>query len=349
MQKIIDFVRQHRGLSIAAGSLLLALILLLVGRGILHRQKLHINEPVAIYIPSGSTFDQLVDSLEAHDCITDPAVFRSMARARHLTEHVKSGRYLLQPGMSLYQVVNKLYCGNQDAVRLTINKHRTKAHLCEFLGRKLEMSGDTLLALLDDSAFCSRYESTPNTIIALFIQNTYDIYWNTTPEKLLDRMQKEYNRFWTPLRQGQCSDLGLSPVEIITLASIVEEETNADEEKPLIASVYLNRLRQGIPLQADPTLKYAVGDFTLRRLLNRHTTVDNPYNTYMYKGLPPGPICIPSIASIDAVLENHRSDYLYFCAKEDMSGRHNFARNADEHAANAARFHQALNSKGIYK
>lgn len=349
MQNIIAFFRNHHTFSIIAVTLSILLLVFLIGRSILNRQKLHIDEPVAVYIPSGSTFDQLIDTLEAHQCITDEALFRSMARARKLTNHVKGGRYQLQPSMSLFQVVNKLYYGNQDAVKLTINKHRTKEHLCQFLDKKLEMSYDSILSILNDSVHCAQYGFTTNTIIAVFIQNTYDIYWNISPEKLLERMKKEYERFWTSVRVGQCKDLNLSPVEVITLASIVEEETNVNDEKPLVASVYLNRLRQEMLLQADPTLKYAIGDFTIRRLLNRHTTINSPYNTYMYKGLPPGPICIPSIASIDAVLENHPSDYLYFCAKEDMSGRHNFARNATEHSANAARFHKALNQRGIYK
>lgn len=341
-------IKSHRRLSLIAGAALAMLLIIVVARGVMHQNKLHNSETAVVLVPSDASFDDLVDSLKAHQCLLDDGMFRSMAKVRHLNKHVKGGRYVFQPGTSTLSAVRKLYAGNQDALRVTINKHRTKQHLALFLASKLEMSAPDLLALLDDSTACARHGFSPATIIAMFIPNTYDIYWNSSPEKLLDRMEKEYHRFWTPVRKAQCTDLGLSPVEVITLASIVEEETNNNAEKPLIASVYLNRLRRGMLLQADPTLKYAAGDFSIRRLLNKHIAIDNPYNTYLYKGLPPGPICTPSIASIDAVLENHHTDYLFFCAKEDMSGRHNFARTAAEHSANAARFHQALNKKGIF-
>ncbi len=348
LSETATFIKHHRHLSMVIGTAILLILLLIIGRGILHQNKFQNNETATILIPCDATFDDLVDSLKTNQCIDDEGMFRSMAKMRHLNKHVKGGRYVFEPGTSTLSAVKKLYAGNQDAMRITINKHRTKQHLCDFMASKLEMSSDDLLTVLNDSAICANHGFSTHTIIAMFIQNTYDIYWNIGPEKLLDRMEKEYNRFWTSVRKGQCTDIGLTPIEVITLASIVEEETNDNNEKPLIASVYLNRLHKGMLLQADPTLKYAAGDFTIRRLLNKHIAIDNPYNTYRYKGLPPGPICIPSIASIDAVLENHYSDYLFFCAKEDMSGRHNFARNATEHAANAARFHQALNKKGIF-
>lgn len=328
-------------------ALLLVLLAVWAVRVLLHRQRLHLTEPVAIYVPTGSSFDQLMDTLQANGCITDPAVFRSMAKARNLDDHVRGGRYVLQPGMPLLKVVTKLSSGNQDPVRLTLNKFRTKQQLCDFLDARLELCGDSLLALLNDTALCDTLGFNPNTVIALFIPNTYECYWTVTPRALLTRMDKEYHRFWSASRRNKAEQMGLTPVEVMTLASIVDEETNANEEKATIASVYLNRLRRGMPLQADPTLKYAAGDFTLRRLLHRHTQIASPYNTYLHRGLPPGPICTPSIAGIDAVLQNKQTDYLFFCAKEDMSGRHNFARNADEHAANAARFHQALNQRGI--
>lgn len=311
------------------------------------RQKVAVAEPTVVFVPTGSSYEALIDSLIAHNCLTSKASFEAVARSRKLPDCVKGGRYEVTPGMSLFRLVNKLRSGHQDALHLTLGKQRTPQQMASFLASRLEMQQDSMLALLTDSATAASYGLTPQTMLCLFIPNTYDIYWNSTPHQLLDRMKKEYDRFWTPVRQGQCTALGMSPVEVITLASIVEEETNKDDEKSRIASVYLNRLRCGMLLQADPTVKYAVGDFTLRRILNKHLSSESPYNTYLHQGLPPGPICTPSIRSIDAVLENQKTDYLYFCAREDFSGYHNFASTLSEHMRNAARFHQALNQRGI--
>ena len=210
------------------------------------------------------------------------------------------------------------------------------------------MNGDTLLQMLNDDTLCAAYGHTPQTIIGMFPRNTYDIYWNTSPRKLLDRMQRESEKFWTDSRKSQCKALKMTEYEVITLASIVEEETNVNDEKADIASVYLNRLRTGMLLQADPTVKYALQDFSIRRILNYMLLVDSPYNTYRIVGLPPGPICIPSQASIDAVLKNKKTSWLYFCAKEDFSGRHNFSSSLAEHQRNAAKFHKALNDRKIH-
>ena len=322
-------------------------VVALFGRYVLRHQQLPIDRAAVVCVPTGSSYEALCDTLRAHNCIADEAMFQSMARVRKLNKHVKPGRYEFHPGMSTMRVVNKLYYGNQDAMKITIGRHRTKESLCRFVGSKLEMSADSLLAVLNSEAITAQYGFTPTTILGIFVQNTYDVYWNVTPEKFLERMAKEYDRYWTGVRKGECDALGLTPQEVVALASIVEEETNCDSEKPTIASVYLNRLRKGMLLQADPTVKYAVGDFTLRRILHRHLAVESPYNTYLHRGLPPGPICLPGTASIDAVLANMKTDYLYFCAKEDFSGRHNFAATPAQHAANAQRFHQALDARGI--
>ena len=343
----MKFYKKHKDLTVlllvTAGILLVAHTI----RTVFRHQRLSIPEPVAVYIPSGSNFDQLCDTLRAHQCLADEHVFRSVAKVRGLDQHVKAGRYVLEPRMTLMHLVRKLYSGNQDPLSVTINRHRTNEQLCAFLGKKLEFSPDSLSLLLHDPEVCQSYGCTPQTIISIFIQNTYEIYWTTTPRQLLDRMAKESDHFWTAVRTAQCHELHLSPQEVITLASIVEEETNQNDEKAQIASVYLNRLRKGMLLQADPTVKYATGDFSLRRILGIHLKTDSPYNTYLYKGLPPGPICNPSVASIDAVLENLNTNYLYFCAKEDFSGHHNFAATISEHMANARRFHQVLNQRGI--
>ncbi len=325
------------------------LVAVVVALGVLRSQKMANREAVTLYIATGSDYATVVDSLEAHGCIGNRMVFNTMARIRNYKDNVKGGCYVLKPEDKVWNVLTKLYCGNQDAIRLTINKYRTKRQLCDYIGRKLEMESDALLQLLEDEAVCAEYGFSKATIIGMFPQNTYEIYWNTTPEKLLKRMKKEWDRFWTDARKERCNALKMTPAEVVTLASIVEEETNKDDEKADIASVYLNRLRKGMLLQADPTLKYAVGDFTLRRLLNKHIEAESPYNTYKYRGLPPGPICIPSVASIDAVLKDKPTEYLYFCARADFCGRHAFATTLAQHNANAAAFHAEMNRRKIYK
>lgn len=335
----------HRLLYVLVGVIAIAVV---VGAIVFHRNhQLPITEDVRIYIPSGSSYEDVLDTLEVHHCLADKAAFSLMARIYHYPDHVKPGSYVLKPEMSSLRLMRKLNGGAQDPIRLTINKQRTPQLLCDYLDTKLELCSADLLQFMQSDSVCSSHGFTPQTILCLFLQNTYEVYWTISPEQLLQRMHKEYDRFWSPVRQGECKDLQLTPVEVITLASIVEEETNKNDEKARVASVYLNRLHKGMLLQADPTVKYAVGNFALQRILNKHLAVDNPYNTYLYKGLPPGPICIPSTSSIEAVLANLHTNYLYFCAREDFSGYHNFASTLAEHQRNANRFHQALNKKGI--
>jgi len=315
----------------------------------LRLQTMPNNEEVTLYLPTGSTYGDVVDSLTVHDAMPAKATFGTMSRLRHYRDNVKGGRYVIEPHANMWKTLTKLYYGNQDPIRLTIGKRRTKEQLCEYLDTKLELEGDTLLAMLADDSICAAYGHTPATIIGMFPRNTYDIYWNTSPRKLLDRMHRESEKFWNSDRMAKCKALNMTPAEVTTLASIVDEETNKADEKPLIASVYLNRLRKGMLLQADPTLKYAAGDFTLQRILNKHMESDSPYNTYRFRGLPPGPICIPGSTSIDAVLENRETPYIYFCAKADFSGYHAFASTLQQHNANAAAFHAELNRRKIYK
>ena len=310
-------------------------------------QRVAVTDTVRIYIPSEASYQTLIDTLDAHHCLHAHAAFNTLARLRGLPHSIKAGSYNITPNMRIVSLVQKLYTGSQDPVRITINKHRTLDGLCQFFGTKLQFDADSLLILLTDTAFCSQYGFTPQTIIGLFPQNTYELYWTTTPTGVVERMNTESKRFWHE-RENLLSAIGLTRNQVLTIASIVEEETNCNEEKPDIASVYLNRYRIGMPLQADPTVKYAVGDFTIRRIKGDMLKTDSPSNTYLHAGLPPGPICIPSAASIDAVLKNKKTNYLYFCAKEDFSGRHNFASTSEEHIANARKFHKALNDRNIH-
>lgn len=313
----------------------------------LRSQRLNIQQDLRIYIPSNATYNDVVDTLNTHGCINSLPLFHLMTRLNGYQLNIRPGSYLLHPQMGIITLCHKLSHGRQDPIRLTIGKHRTLPQLCSHLGSRLEFHADTLLALLSDDTLAASFGHTPATIIALFTQNTYEVYWNIDPLEFIHRMQRETDKFWDSDRCLQLETLGLSRQEAVTIASIVEEETNCNEEKDTIAAVYLNRLRIGMPLQADPTVKFAVGDFSIRRITGKHLLVDSPYNTYRHRGLPPGPICLPSIVSIDAVLQPADCNYIYFCAKETFDGRHNFASSLADHARNAARFHAALNKRGI--
>lgn len=298
-----------------------ALLVILVALGLIIAlwNKTANSQPERIYLPDGTTHEALVDTLRAHRIIGEGLEYRIFnIQCSIFNSKIHAGSYVVEPRMKTLTLLRRLRNGQQSPIRLTIGKFRTPQQLNEFLNRKL-MHNDFNIPL--DSFYLIR-------------PNTYEFYWTVTPETFLQRMKKEYDR------QG-------IDKETIILASIVEEETNNAAEKPLIASVYLNRLKRGIPLQADPTVKYSVGDFSLQRILNRHLTVESPFNTYLHRGLPPAPICLPSDASVEAVINAPQTDYIYFCASEKMDGTHRFAASLAEHSRNAAAFHQALNARGI--
>ena len=293
------------------------------------------SEPRRLFLPEGTTYQALCDSLDASRS------FRLFAETLGLDERVRPGSYVVEPHMSNLALVRKLRNGQQDPLRLTIGKFRTPQQLNDYLNSKL-MHNDFNIPL--DS-------------FHLVLQDTYEFFWTVTPEQFMQRMRKEYDKFWMEeigangeyrFELLSMSDF-IPDIQLATIiiASIVEEETNYGPEKPLIASVYWNRLDKGIPLQADPTVKYAVGDFTLKRILNKHLSVESPFNTYLHTGLPPAPICLPSKASIDAVINAKETNYLYFCASDKMDGTHRFAATLAEHNRNAAAFHKALNQRGI--
>ena len=310
-------------------------------------KRVTVSDDTRIYVPTGASYHDLCDTLNKHNIVPQKSTFNLMATARGLDKHVKAGSYIVKPGMSYMQLIQKLYTGNQNPIRITIGKYRTLRQLCDGVAAKMEFSSDTLYKILTDKEFCQVYNHTPQTVIGAFTQNTYEVYWNSSPKRFVERMMMETDAFWNDERNAKLKSLNLSRNEVVTIASIVEEETNKQKEKADIASVYLNRLRKGMRLEADPTVKYAVGDFTLRRILERHLKTPSPYNTYQNQGLPPGPICLPSAESIDAVLENKKTSYIYFCAKEDFSGYHNFAASYNQHLANAARYHKALNERKL--
>ncbi len=309
----------------------------------------NVNRETLIFIPTSSDYNDVLTILKGSGVLKNIKRFERVARYYNYPEAVKPGCYAIKPGMGNMQIVKMLKLGYQKPVRVTFTGLRTWQQLAQRIAAQLEADSLSLIStfLADSVAFNRGFN--PSTFMAMFIPNTYEFYWNTDALGFTNRMQKEFHRFWNENRKQKSEAIGLTPVEVSTLASIVEEETNIKSEMPIIAGVYLNRLRKGIPLQADPTVKFAVGDFTLRRILTRHLQVDSPYNTYKQRGLPPGPIRIPSVVAIDAVLNAHKHSYLFFCAAPDFSGRHLFAQTLAEHNRNAEAYRRALNKEKIFR
>lgn len=299
-----------------------------------------------LYVPTGAGFGQLMDSLTAGGLLADPAAFARIAAGRGLDKSLKPGRYQVQAGMTNAALINRIRGGMQSPVRVTFNNIRTADRLAGVVSRQLEVDSLTLLRALRSDSVAAAYGYTVATFPGMFLPDTYEMYWNSSAGDFLDRMKRESDRFWER-RADRLAASGLSRDEAMTLASIVYEETKKRDEMPRVAGVYRNRLRIGMPLQADPTVKFALGDFSIRRVLFKHLGIDSPYNTYKHAGLPPGPICMPSIAAVDAVLNAEKHDYLYFCARDDLSGYHNFARTLAEHNRNAQAYARALNRLNI--
>ena len=249
--------------------------------------------------------------------------------------------------MSNRELVSLLRSGKQVPVRLVFNNIRTQKQLTASLSKQLEVNATALSNLLNDNEYMKPMGLNAENSLSLFIPNTYEIYWNTSADQLLSRMKREYDKFWNTSRLAKAQKANLSPIQVSIIASIVQQESNKEDERPIIAGVYINRFRKDWKLEADPTLVFALGDFTINRVLNVYKSVESPYNTYLHKGLPPGPICLPSSRAIDAVLNYKHHDYMYFCAKEDFSGYHNFAVTYQEHLNNAKKFQQALDKRGI--
>ena len=300
-----------------------------------------------VYINDGDNIDSVYAKLDTIASTMQKAGFRMLSSVSGYSSGIRSGRYAVKPSESAFTVWRRMKNGIQEPVSLTIPESRTMDRLAGALSHKLMLDSATVAQSLANQDFCSAYGYDTCTIAALFVPNTYDVYWNTSLEKFMKRMVKEHDRFWNKERTEKAESLGMTENEVATVASIIDEETANNAEKPMIAGMYCNRLKQGMPLQADPTVKFALKDFALRRIYHNMLTMDSPYNTYKNVGLPPGPIKIASIAGIDAVLNQVKHDYLYMCAKEDFSGTHNFAVTYQEHLRNAAKYSKALNERGI--
>lgn len=273
--------------------------------------------------------------------------FSTLLRHTDPERNIHTGRYSIEEGDGALNLFRRMRNGMQTPVQLTIPMVRTMDKMAAYIGEKMMIDSATVMNALKDDVRCKELGYDTLTIAALFIPNTYEIYWNVSLDKFLERMKKENDSFWNEERIQKAAQLKLTPTEVVTIASIIDEETANDAEKPMIAGMYYNRLQQEMPLQADPTIKYAIGDFSLKRIYHNMLTINSPYNTYKNTGLPPGPIRVPSIAGIDAVLNMVHHDYLYMCAKEDFSGTHRFAKTYQEHLQNAERYSKALNERGI--
>ncbi len=331
-------------LYIAAAGLLIILML----TGYFLMAPLSKSEQVQyLYIDADDTQDSVFAKLSPMANKAAMAGFTNIARHMDYNKHIRTGRYAIKPGEGAFQVFRQLKNGQQVSMHLTIPEVRTMERLADFLGQKLMLDSADIAEALTSETVCQHYGFDTCTIAAMFVPDTYDIYWNTSVEHFLNRMQKEHNRFWQGDRQAKAAAMHLTPVEVCTLASIIDEETANNAEKPMIAGMYLNRIHAGMPLQADPTIKFALKQFELKRIWQKLLQTDSPYNTYQHVGLPPGPIKIASIKGIDAVLNYARHNYLYMCAKEDFSGTHNFAVSYAEHLHNAAKYTKALNARGI--
>ena len=301
-----------------------------------------------LYISRTTTYQQLVDSLKPS--IKHHMAFDLYAERLVLKENYKVGHYVVKDGMNVIEIVRMLKLGLQTPVNVTMNNVKIPAQLAGKLSKQLEADSTELLAVLTDKALAKKMGfASPLTMFSIFLPNTYEFYWTVKPQEFVERMYKEYKRFWTEERDAKRKRSGLSRIEVATLASIVYEETRKVDEMPRVAGVYINRLKKGMPLQADPTIKYAMQDFGLRRILKSYLKTPSPYNTYINKGLPPSPICMPSVEAIDAVLNFEKHEYLYFCARHTFDGYHNFAKSYSQHLENARLYQRELNKRKIMK
>lgn len=304
-------------------------------------------EQAIIKIPKDATSQNVADTLTKYLGNSFADKVMRVASLRKSDFSKRHGAYLIEEGLSPLRVERKLSQGAQHPLTLTINGFRTLPTLTERVARRLDFTPDSLKTTLTDKETLSRYGLTPRQVIALFIDDSYELYWSASPQQLIEKVGANYEKIWNKERRAKAAALGLSPAEVMTLCSIVDEETNKLDEKGKIGRLYINRIKTGMPLQADPTIRYALNDFTIRRVKGKHLKVASPYNTYLNNGLPPGPIRTTSVATIDAVLNSEPSSHLYMCAKEDFSGYHNFASTYSEHLANARRYQKALDARGI--
>jgi UPF0755 protein len=303
------------------------------------------REDRLLVIRPGETFRQVQEDLGKGNFVNDMVSFSFLARLSGYDKAIVPGRFVLRSNMTNLQALKILKTGRQEPVKVTFSYVRLRNELAEKITKNIGITSREFNEALDEFVSTNKEGFTKDNILSMFLPNTYEVYFNISPEDFVARMNSEYKKFWNETRTNKAKEIGLTPIEVSILASIVQAESVKSDEAPVIAGLYLNRLRKDIALQADPTLVYALGDFTLKRVLNGHKQIKSPYNTYKYPGLPPGPINVPQISSIDAVLNYQHHDYYYMCAREDFSGYHNFAHNLEDHNKNARRYQKALDAE----
>lgn len=300
------------------------------------------KEDRVLVIPQGEDFKFVQKKFHEDNYVQDLTSFAFLSKLMEYQNHVKPGRYVLKANMTNIAAIRLLRAGIQEPVKITFNNVRLIRDLSEKISKNLNMKPREFEAALIEFTMSNRSGFNKDNILCMFIPNTYEVYYNIAPKDLIIRMNKEYENYWNTERKSKAEKIGFTPIEVSILASVVQAESVRADEAPIIAGLYINRLKKGIPLQADPTLVFAVGDFTLKRVLNEHKEIDSPYNTYKYAGLPPGPINMPEINSLKAVLNYKESNYIYMCAKEDFSGTHNFTSSYQQHINNAIKYQRAL-------
>ena len=337
---------------------LLLIILILAVSGFIFSYRLLFADNVSdndtkkqhvFFIHTGSTYNNVIASLKEQHIIKNMETFKIVCKKLHYDERVKPGRYIINNNSGNLFLVRKLRSGSQDPVRITFNNIQNKEQLAERIAVQIEANKEELLSAFNKQHFLDSLDLTEENFPTIFLANTYEFYWNTSAQQFIERMLKEYNKFWTEKRKSKAQAIGLSPTDVTILASIIQKESTHYDEYPVIAGVYLNRIKIGMPLQADPTVLYALKKLGVsRRVLNGDLKIQSPYNTYINKGLPPGPICLPELQSIDETLNAEEHNYLYFCAREDFSGYSNFAETWEQHLENARKYQKALNENNIH-
>jgi UPF0755 protein len=328
---------------------ILVIVFLLIFRFLCASGVYFKGEKSTLLIPTGATYNQVLDSIYSGITIKSRSIFEWISRKKNYPSLIKPGRYVINENMSYLRFVNILRSGRQTPVDLTFNNIKTIWQLAGKAGGQIEADSLHIASFLSDPGNFSKDGFIRENVISVFIPNTYEFYWNTTATSFYSRMLKEYNKFWTEERISRAISENLTRIDVSVLASIVDQETTNDDEKRRIAWVYLNRLKRGMPLQSDPTIKFALSDFTITRILYRQLQIDSPYNTYKHAGLPPGPIGCATVEGIDAVLNAEKNDYLFFVAKADFSGYHNFSRTLSEHNHYAAEYQKELDKRKIFR
>lgn len=314
-----------------------------------YRPNVLAGQSQEVFLYEEDDFDSLLQQLQDKNLLRDERSFRKAADYYDYPAQMHSGHYVLEEGMNNKRILQRLRLGLQEPVRIRFHNLRKVEQLAGLLAKQVMADSMSLLEVFYDQKWLDSLGHTAETLPALFIPDTYEVWWNSSPDKLMQLFSRTYEQFWNEDRRARAKSLGLSPVEVSALASIIEEESNVSDEWPVIAGLYLNRLRRRMYLQACPTVKFALNDFSIQRVLKEHTEVYSPYNTYKHLGLPPGPIRIPEKASLLAVLNAEKHNYLYMCAKDDFSGRHYFSSSLAQHNRYAQKYHRALNQRRILK